>query len=141
MKYKVSIEDQMKEMEMNRLSIKSKVQYQWNFREDVEKLVASMEPWVREQIIKKYWVEYTEYWNHHMRIKIKDKHLMIEKLITCNFTYKPNDEKYGYVTPEFIVAEKWQKTKNYVTKKHKLENTKVILDDIMESLLEIIEEF
>jgi hypothetical protein len=76
-----------------------------------------------------------------MRVKIKDKNLMIEKLITCNFTYKPNDEKYGYVTPEFVVAEKGQKTKNYVAKKHKLENPKVILDDVMESLLEIIEEF
>ena len=31
--------------------------------------------------------------------------------------------------------------KNYEMKKHKLENRKAILDDVMESLLEIIEEF
>jgi hypothetical protein len=76
-----------------------------------------------------------------MRIKIKDKVMMIEKLISCNFMYKPNDEKFGYVTPEFVVTEKGQKTKNYEMKKHKLENPKAILDDVMESLLEIIEEF
>jgi hypothetical protein len=41
-----------------------------------------------------------------MKIKIKDKNLMIEKLIACNFTFKANDEKFGYVTPQFIVTEK-----------------------------------
>lgn len=140
-KYKVSIEEQMREMEIDRLNIKSRVQYQWNFRGDLEKLVESMEPLVSQQVIKNYGVEYTEYGNHNMRVKIKDKNLMIEKLITCNFTYKPNDEKFGYVTPEFVVAEKGQKTKNYITKKHKLENKDAILSDVMESLLEIIEEF
>ena len=139
--YKASIEDQMREMEIDRLNIKSRVQYQGNFRDDLEKLVESFEPIVAEKIIKNYWVEYTEYSNHSMRVKIKDKVLMIEKLISCNFMYKPNDEKFGYVTPEFVVTEKGQKTKNYVTKKHKLENSKAILDDVMESLLEIIEEF
>ena len=139
--YKASIEDQMREMEIDRLNIKSRVQYQWNFRDDVEKLVESLEPLVAEQVIKNYGVEYTEYSNHSMRIKIKDKNMMIEKLISCNFTYKPNDEKFGYIIPEFVVTEKGQKTKNYDMKKHKLENTKTILDDVMESLLEIIEEF
>jgi hypothetical protein len=139
--YKASIEDQMREMEIDRLNIKSRVQYQGNFRDDVEKLVESFEPLVAEKVIKNYWVEYTEYSNHSMRIKIKDKTLMIEKLISCNFTYKPNDEKFGYVTPEFIVTEKWQKTKNYIMKKHELWDTQDILDDVMESLLEIIEEF
>ena len=139
--YKASIEDQMREMEIDRLNIKSRVQYQGNFRDDVEKLVESFEPLVAEKVIKNYWVEYTEYSNHSMWIKIKDKTLMIEKLISCNFTYKPNDEKFGYVTPEFIVTEKWQKTKNYIMKKHELWDTQDILDDVMESLLEIIEEF
>jgi len=27
---------------------------------------------------------------------------MIDKLITCNFTFKANDERFGYVIPEFI---------------------------------------
>ena len=52
---KTSIEDQMREMEIDRLTIKSKVLYQGNFREDLEKLVESMEPLVAEQVIKKYW--------------------------------------------------------------------------------------
>lgn len=139
--YKASIEDQMREMEIDRLNIKSRVQYQGNFRDDVEKLVESFEPLVAKKVIQNYWVEYTEYSNHSMRIKIKDKTLMIEKLIACNFTYKPNDEKFGYVTPEFVVTQKGQKTKNYIMKKHELWNTQAILDDVMESLLEIIEEF
>lgn len=139
--YKASMEDQIREMEIDRLNIKSKVQYQGNFRKDLETLVESFEPLVAKQVIQNYWVEYTEYSNHSMRVKIKDKSMMIEKLIGCNFTYKPNDEKFGYVTPEFVVTEKGQKTKNYIMKKHKLENGKAILDDVMESLLEIIEEF
>ena len=139
--YKASMEDQIREMEIDRLNIKSKVQYQGNFRKDLETLVESFEPLVAKQVIQNYWVEYTEYSNHSMRVKIKDKNMMIEKLIGCNFTYKPNDEKFGYVTPEFVVTEKGQKTKNYIMKKHKLENGKAILDDVMESLLEIIEEF
>jgi hypothetical protein len=138
---KKSVEDQMREMEIDRLTIKSRVQYQWNFRDDIEKLVESIEPLVAEQVLKNYGVEYTEYSNNSMRIKIKDKNMMIEKLISCNFTYKANDEKFGHITPQFIVTEKWQKTKNYEMKKHKLTNTDAILRDVMESLLEIIEEF
>jgi hypothetical protein len=53
-----------------------------------------MEPLVAEQVVKNYGVEYTEYSNNSMRIKIKDKNMMIEKLISCNFTYKANDEKF-----------------------------------------------
>jgi hypothetical protein len=52
--YKASIEDQMREMEIDRLNIKSRVQYQGNFRDDVEKLVESFEPLVAEKVIKNY---------------------------------------------------------------------------------------
>lgn len=139
--YKASIEDQIREAEINRLNIKSKVMFQWNFVEEVEKLINESEVLIREKIIKNYWVEYTEFWNHSFKIKIKDKNLMVEKLIACNFTYKKNDEKYGYIDPQFIVTQKWSKTKIYDAGKFKIWDKKIILDKIISQTIEIIEEF
>jgi hypothetical protein len=52
--YKASIEDQIREMEIDRLNIKSKVQYQRSFRDDMEKLVESFQPIIAEKVIKNY---------------------------------------------------------------------------------------
>jgi hypothetical protein len=49
-----TLEDQIREMEIDRMTVKSGVKYQGNFRDDVEKLVESIEPLVAEQVIKNY---------------------------------------------------------------------------------------
>jgi len=139
--YKASIEDQIREAEINRLNIKSNVMFQWNFVEEVEKLVDASEVLIREKIIKNYGVEYTEFWNHSFKVKIKDKNIMVEKLIACNFTYKKNDEKFWYIDPQFVVTQKWAKTKIYDVWKFKIWDKKIILENIISQTIDIIEEF
>lgn len=94
-----------------------------------------------KKIIPNYQIEYTDFGNHSMKIKIKDKTLMIEKLIVCNFTYKKNDEKYWYIEPQFIVSEKSKKTKIYDLWKFSIMDIDTIVWNFIEKLVDIIEEF
>ena len=139
--YKKSLEDQIREAEMNRLSIKSKVMFQWKFHQELEKLLEKMEIQVREKVISQYATEYTQYSNHSMKIKIKDKTLMIEKLIACHFLYAKNDEKFWYITPQFVVTQKSHSTRTYELKKYRIDQQDTILSAVIEKLIDVIEEF
>jgi len=66
---------------------------------------------------------------------------LIDKLIVCNFNYKKLDIKFWYINPEFIVSEKWQKTKKYALWKFTISDTDEILKVFLNKLIEIIEEF
>ncbi|MCP4524193.1 MAG: hypothetical protein GY828_08295 [Candidatus Gracilibacteria bacterium] len=134
-----SVFDQIKEAD--RKSIQSKVQFQGDFHEELKDLVGEIEENITKKIIPNYGVEYTEYGSHSLKIKINDKNLMCEKLIICNFVYKKNDEKYGHITPQFIVSEKGQKTKKYDMEKFPLRETDKITEQFLLSLEKIIEEF
>jgi len=136
-----TLEEQIKDRAITRWNIKSKVKFQGDFNIELEAIVDAMQPLVAEQVIKNYQVEYTEYGTQYMKVKIKDTNLMIDKLIACNFTFKANDEKFGYVTPEFIVSGKSRKSKVYTLKKYPIWETENILRDVMIQLLEIVEEF
>lgn len=136
-----TLEEQIKDLAISRASIKSKLRFQWDFHAELEAIIDDLEKLVAQQVIKNYWVEYSEYGAAYMKIKIKDKGMMIDKLIACNFTFKANDEKFGYITPQFIVSGKSKKLKIYDLKKYPLSQSDVILRDVMHKLLEIIEEF
>jgi len=136
-----TLEEQVKDLAISRGNVKSKVKFQGDFNKQLEAIIDALQPLVDDQVTKKYWVEYTLYDTQYFKIKIKDKNLMIDKLITCNFTFKANDERFGYVTPEFITWGKSRKSKVYTLKKYPIWETENILTDVMKKLLEIIEEF
>lgn len=121
--------------------IRSKVMFQWNFHEELEKLIEISEDIITKQIIPNYWVEYTEYGTSIIKVKIKDKNLLLEKLIICTFDYSKNDEKFWYITPKFKVSEKSQKTKKYELSKFIITDNDNIFKAFLQKLIEIIEEF
>jgi len=123
------------------LSIKSKVKFQWDWAKELEKIISEVEKIVEKKIIPNYQVGYTGYGDYIVKIKINDRKLLIDKLITCSFNYKKLDVKFWYINPEFIVTEKWQKTKKYNLWKFTISDTTKILDVFITKLLEIIEEF
>lgn len=127
--------------ELKKQPNKSKVQFQWNFHKELEQIIDRVEEEIQKKIIPNYGVVYTEYGAQNMKIKIKDSNLMIEKLISCNFFYKKNDEKFGYITPLFSSAELWQKTRNYSLEKFVISEHDKIIASFMEKLVEVIEEF
>lgn len=127
--------------EIHNLSIKSKQKYSGNFDQELQKIIEKSEEVIRSEIIPKYSVEYTEFWNYTVKIKINDKTKMINKLIVCNFNYKPNDVKFWYINPGFLSTEKWQKTRKYPLWKYNIDNTDKIIKDFIIKLVDIIEEF
>jgi hypothetical protein len=127
--------------EIHDLKIKSKQKFGWDFDAELKKIIESSEESIRKNIIPKYWVEYTEFWNFTVKIKINDTTQMINKLIVCNFNYKQIDLKYWYIHPEFSSTEKWQKTRKYPLGKFSITDTDEIIKVFTENLIEIIEEF
>ena len=121
--------------------IRSKVRFQWNFHTELKKIMEMTENIIKKQIIPNYWVEYTEYGNTIIKIKINDKNLLAEKLIVCNYDYSKNDEKFWYVIPKFKVSEKSQKTRKYELEKFTISDNEKIIKAFIKSLVEIIEEF
>lgn len=132
---------QREDCELESTSIKSKVKFQWDFHGELEKLMEVVEDVVRKEVIPNYWVEYTEFGTHSMKVKIKDKSLMIEKLVVCNFTYHKNDEKFWYIEPEFIISEKSQKTKKYSLWRFTITHTDEIIKAFIKKMIDVIEEF
>lgn len=132
----------IKEVEEERnLWIKSKRKYQWSFKISLKELVSALEISIKEDIISNYWVEYTSYWDQIIKIKIKDKNLMVEKLITITLFYSKNDEIYWHIVPLFLSAEKGQKAKKYEVRKFIISETEDICKAIVIKLVKIIEEF
>lgn len=132
----------LKELEESRnLWIKSKLKFDWDFKQELKKLIKELEGVVSKEIFPNYWVEYTIYWDVVSKIKIKDKSLMIEKLITCTLFFNKNDIRYWYVTPLFTSEEKNQKTRKYELSRFSIADRKDIIKAIVGKLEEIIEEF
>ncbi len=127
--------------ELEYKSIKSKVKLKWDFNNELITLIKKIEEIIIKKIIPNYWVEYTEYGNNIIKVKIKDKNLNSEKLIVCNFIYKKNDEKFWYIKPQFKVSEKSQKTKIYDLEKFSIKKQDDIIKAFIEKLIDIIEEF
>jgi len=127
--------------EYYREPIRSKKMYDWNFHTTLEEIVLELEEAISKEIISKYWVQYTQYWDQIIKIKVKDDNLMIDKLIACNLDYSKNDERYGYIIPKFSSEEKWQKPRKHKLDKFVISEKKVIVSAIVEKLKEIIEEY
>jgi len=132
----------LKELEEERnLWIKSKKKFGWDFKQLLKDLVSALEIGIAEKIIKNYWVEYTSYWDQIIKVKIKDKDLMIEKLVTCTLFHNSNDERYWNITPIFVSTEKWQKAKKYELKSFSIMDKEVVVERVIKKLIGIIEEF
>jgi hypothetical protein len=107
----------------------------------MEILMKNVEKSVKKEIVPKYHVEYMNFWKNNMKIKINDKEKLIEKLISWNFTYNHTDERYGYVDPQILVNEMWQKTKVFGMWKFSILDNEKIVNKFIKSLISIIEQY
>lgn len=132
---------QIRPKDYNNLWIRSKVRFQWNFQETLDEIISAVEHSISKDIMPNYEVEYTQFWDQFIKLKVKDDNLMIDRLIVCNINYSKNDEIYWYIVPKFTSAEKSQKTKKYELPKFVITDNEQIIKAITEKLKEIIEEF
>lgn len=116
------------------------MKFGWDFDKLLDDLVSELEVAVSEKIVSKYKVEYTSYGTQIIKIKVKNKKIMLDKLIVCTLFYSKNDNRYWYVTPLFTSAEKSQKTKKYELSKMNISDTKDIVNAIILKIEDIIEE-
>ena len=137
----MNVFDEIKQLEKEKNSIKSKSMFDDDFFGQLDNLLESLEKLVSDKIIPKYKIEYTSFWNYEAKIKVNDTEKFLNKLITIKLTYKKNDIKFWYIHPEILSDEKWQKTITHKLWKFKIDEHKIILDLIIEKMIEVIEEY
>lgn len=123
--------------DLQRKTNKSKVKFNGDFYLELEKLMIDIEVAVKKYIIPNFSIEYTIFSKDSMKIKTKDS----EKLITCNFTYKKNDEKFGYIDPQFLCSEISKKTRVYDLWKFPILDREKIVNSFVKKLAFIINEY
>ncbi|MDD2907553.1 MAG: hypothetical protein PHH98_02830 [Candidatus Gracilibacteria bacterium] len=136
------IEEQVKKLRESQVKpIKSKVMFNGDFLGEMEKLIEKIEIAVEKEIAPNYGLEYLNFGNTSIKIKINDKTQLIEKLITCNFAYNNVDERYGYIDPQFLSAEMSKKTKVHNLGKFPITEHEKIVKAFIKMLVNIIEEY
>ena len=137
----MSVYDEIKQLEEDKKKIRSKSMFDDDFFGQIDTLIDELENIVNTKIIPNYWIEYTSYSSNNGKIKVNDKQKSIFKLINIKLTYRKSDIKFWYIHPEILSDEKWQKTITYKLWKFKIDEHEKILNDILEKLVEVIEEY
>ncbi len=136
------IEEQVKKLrESQKQPIKSKVMFNGDFDAEMKSLINKIEKAIVKDISTKFGLEYLNFWNTSIKIKINDKVELIEKLITCNFAYNNVDARYWYIDPQFLSDEISKKTKIYNLGKFSILDHEKIVKAFIKMLTQIIEEY
>ena len=112
-----------------------------NFDAEMKSLINKIEKAIVKDISTKFGLEYLNFWNTSIKIKINDKVELIEKLITCNFAYNNVDARYWYIDPQFLSDEISKKTKIYNLGKFSILDHEKIVKAFIKMLTQIIEEY
>lgn len=97
--------DKIRQFYVEKNAIRSKVKFDWKYYKELESLMEALEELVEKDIVPNYPVEYTNYGNSNIKIKINDEINDIERLINCVLKYNKNDERYWYINLEFQITE------------------------------------
>lgn len=136
------IKEQVKKLrESQKQPIKSKVMYKWDFVDEVKDLVETLWEVIEKEILPKYKLDYINFANASLKIKVNDKDQMIEKMITFNLAYNIMDKKFGYIDPQFICDEISKKTKVYSLGRFFIKDKEKIINNFLKMLVWIIEEY
>ena len=136
------IKEQVKKLrETQKQPIKSKVMYNWDFVSEVKELVEILWDVIEKDILPVYKLDYINFANASLKIKVNDKEQMIEKMITFNLAYNRMDEKFGYIDPQFICDEISKKTKVYSLGRFFIKDKEKIIKAFLKMLIQIIEEY
>lgn len=136
------IKEQVKKLrETQKQPIKSKVMYNWDFVSEVKDLVETLWDVIEKDILPVYKLDYINFANASLKIKVNDKEQMIEKMITFNLAYNRMDEKFGYIDPQFICDEISKKTKVYSLGRFFIKDKDKIIKAFLKMLTQIIEEY
>lgn len=137
----MNVYDEIKQLELEKNSIKSKSMFDWDFFAEIDFLMEEIEIAFKDKIITKYQTEYTSVWNYEAKIKISDSKKWILKLINCKFNYKKNDIRFWYINLEILSDAKWQKTITHKLWKFPILEHEKIVEKLIEKLIEVIEEY
>ncbi len=136
------IEDQVKKLRASQVEpVRSRVMFNGDFDAEMEALIWKVELAIEKEIVPKYGIEYLNFWNTSIKIKINDKVELIEKLITCNFAYNNIDAKFGYIDPQFLISEISKKIKVYNLWKFSITQHDKIAKSFIKMLINIIQEY
>ena len=137
----MNVFEEIKLLEKEKNKIRSKSMFDDDFFGQIDTLIEEIEKLVYKNIIPNYQVEYTSYSSKSAKIKINDNNQSILKLINIKLTYKKNDIKFWYIHPEILSDQKWQKTIIHKLWKLRIDEHEKILNSILETLVEVIEEY
>lgn len=136
------IEEQVKKLRETQIQpVRSRVMFNGDFNGEMESLIWKVEIAIEKEIVPKFGIEYLNFWNTSIKIKVNDKTELIEKLITCNFAYNNVDAKFGYIDPQFLSSEISKKTKVYDLWKFAITEHDKIIKAFIKMLINIIEEY
>lgn len=90
---------------------KSKVKFNGNFREELEKVITQMEEYFENEFSKEIAIDSVIAGNNEIKIRINDEDKWIQCIINCIFRYHHNEEKHGNINIELGVYEVSKKTK------------------------------
>lgn len=127
--------DKIREFHKNKDAIKSRVMFNWKYFQELEKLMEMVEEFVEKEIVPNYAIDYVNYWNSNLKIKVNNTEEWIERLINCVFKYNQNNDlKYWYIHLEFLVSELSQRTKAYSSGKFLISDKNKIMTAFSEKL-------
>lgn len=132
--------DKIRQFYEEKNAIRSKVKFNGNYFKELENLMEKIEGLIETDIVPNFAVEYTNYWNSNVKIKIDDRENDIERLINCVLEYTKNDERYGYINLKFQITEFSQNKKVFDSGKFFIKDTEKILKKFMSDLKPIITE-
>lgn len=136
------IKEQVKKLRKSQIQpIKSKVMFNWDFEWNIKILLEKLWEAVEKQILPNYKLDYINFSNASLKVKVNDKEKMIEKLITFNLAYHNMDKKFGYIDPQFLSDEISQKTRIHNLWRFLVTDYDTLINAFIRKLIFIIEEY
>lgn len=94
-----------------RQTSRSKVKFNGNFREELEKTVTMLELYFENELSQEFVIDSVIAYANEIKIRINDDEKWIHRIINCIFRYHHDEEKHGNINIELGVYELSKKTK------------------------------
>ena len=114
-------------------SAKTQVKFFWDFRKELEKTMTELEVILTAELEKLFTIDSIISGNNDIKIRIRDEAEWTEKRISAILRYHHDDEKYGNVHIEILVAELSERNKSLFLGKYLITDRKSIIKNILEA--------
>ena len=114
-------------------SAKTQVKFFWDFRKELEKTMTELEVILTAELEKLFTIDSIISGNNDIKIRIRDEVEWTERRISAILRYHHDDEKYGNVHIEILVAELSERNKSLFLGKYLITDRKSIIKNILEA--------